>query len=353
MRFRSERSQAVRFLIAFTAPLLVAFAMALSWPAFEANPIAVYILAIVISAWYGGLIPGVVSLILSLLLADFLFIKPYYSFRVSDFDDLVRIATVAAIGIFVCIVCELMQGQRRRAEASLELARRSEERVRSTLENMLEGAQIIDRDWRYVYVNKVAAQHGGTTAEELIGKKMWEAFPGIEKTEMYLVLRECMEKRIARELENEFVNQDGVARWYQLVIQPVPEGIFILSLDITERKRSGEEIRVREERFRAVAECASDAIVIIDEDSNLLYSNKSTEKVFGYSESELKGNKLTMLMPANLRDRHFAGISEYSRTGRKHMSWDGLELPGLHKNGHEIPLEISFGEFTSDGNRNF
>src|SRR5829696_3320574 len=60
-----------------------------------------------------------------------------------------------------------------------------------------------------------------------------------------------------------------------------------------------------------------------------------------------------MLMPEYLRHLHHAGLGRYVETGRKHIAWEAVELPGLHKSGQEIPLELSFGEFTRDGQRYF
>ncbi|KAB2837317.1 MAG: GHKL domain-containing protein, partial [Melioribacteraceae bacterium] len=80
------------------------------------------------------------------------------------------------------------------------------------------------------------------TKEELIGFTMMEKFPGIEKTDMFAVLKRCMKERIPEIMENEFYFEDENKGWFQLSIQPVPEGIFILSLDITERKKAEEKI---------------------------------------------------------------------------------------------------------------
>src|SRR5262249_39009265 len=101
-----------------------------------------------------------------------------------------------------------------------------------------------------------------------------------------------------------------------------------------------------ENRFRTLAETASDAIITIDEDSRIVLVNQAAQTIFGYTSEEMIGAELTLLMPAHLRDRHHAGLGRYKRTRLRQISWDGMELPGLHKDGHEIPLEISFGEFT-------
>jgi PAS domain S-box-containing protein len=104
-----------------------------------------------------------------------------------------------------------------------------------------------------------------------------------------------------------------------------------------------------EERYRTITETASDAIITIDEASRVLFVNRAAEKVFGYGAGEMTGQPLTMLMPDYLRHVHEAGLKRYVETGRRHISWEGVEVPGLHKDGREIPLEVSFGEFVKGG----
>jgi len=130
--------------------------------------------------------------------------------------------------------------ERKQAEDAL---RTSEERFRRTLDNMIEGCQIIDFDWRYTYVNDTVASQGHNTREALLGHTMMEMYPGIESTELFKVMRDCMENRVVRHIENEFTYPDGTTGWFELGIQPVPEGIFILSVDVTERKQAEEKIK--------------------------------------------------------------------------------------------------------------
>lgn len=119
---------------------------------------------------------------------------------------------------------------------------KSEKFCRNTLDNMMEGCQIIGFDWRYLYVNDALARHGRRPKEELIERTMMEAYPGIEKTEMFKELRRCMKKRTTRRMENEFAFPDGSKGWFDLHIQPVPEGVFILSQDVTDRKLAEQRI---------------------------------------------------------------------------------------------------------------
>jgi PAS domain S-box-containing protein/putative nucleotidyltransferase with HDIG domain len=119
---------------------------------------------------------------------------------------------------------------------------------------MLEGCQIVDFDWRYVYINNSAARQGHSSREALLGRSMMEIYPGIETSETFSVLRDCMENRVTRQMENEFIYPDGSRGWFELGIQPVPEGIFILSLDITQRKEAEQQVNLQLQRLRALHE---------------------------------------------------------------------------------------------------
>jgi PAS domain S-box-containing protein len=106
-------------------------------------------------------------------------------------------------------------------------------------------------------------------------------------------------------------------------------------------------------RFHTFAENAADAIIIIDAASVIHFVNRAAEKIFGYPVREMLGRNLTLLMPDYLRHAHRAGLERYLSTGVRHISWSGVELSGLRRDGREIALEISFGEFSENGVRYF
>jgi PAS domain S-box-containing protein len=114
-----------------------------------------------------------------------------------------------------------------------------------------------------------------------------------------------------------------------------------------------EVLRESEARSRIVMETVADAIITIDEASTILFVNPAAKRIFGYEAREMLGAHMTMLMPDYLRHLHDEGVRRYVKTNVKHISWEGVELPGLHKSGREIPLEISFGEFALNGKRYF
>ncbi|NUQ21182.1 MAG: PAS domain S-box protein, partial [Gemmatimonadaceae bacterium] len=104
-------------------------------------------------------------------------------------------------------------------------------------------------------------------------------------------------------------------------------------------------------RFEALARSAPDAILTIDADSVVLSANPAVERIFGYAPEELIGRPLTALIPERMRAAHDQGIRRYLLTRRRNIPWTGVQLPGLTKDGREIPVEISFGEFTDEQGR--
>ena len=111
--------------------------------------------------------------------------------------------------------------------------------------------------------------------------------------------------------------------------------------------------RERIEGSPIIAQSASDAIITINEESRILFVNQAAVKIFGYSIDEMLGSEMTMLMPEYLRQVHRAGLKRYVETGQRHISWNAVELTGLHKSGREISLDISFGEFRAEGHHFF
>lgn len=122
--------------------------------------------------------------------------------------------------------------------------------ARQVLESLREGCQVIGRDYKYLYVNDAVTRHGLKSREELLGRAMTECYPGIDATDMFAVLRKSMDQRIHEQMENEFTYPDGSRGWFELRFIPVPEGVCILSLDISERKRSEAELERTEAQLR-------------------------------------------------------------------------------------------------------
>ena len=98
------------------------------------------------------------------------------------------------------------------------------------------------------------------------------------------------------------------------------------------------------EFFETLVENGSDAIITIDESSTILYANQSVERVFGYEPGELVGSDLTKVIPERLRQSHYDALEEYIETSERNLDWSNVEIPGEHKDGHEVHLSVTFEE---------
>ncbi|HEY0003356.1 MAG TPA: PAS domain S-box protein [Pyrinomonadaceae bacterium] len=240
--------------------------------------------------------------------------------------------------------------------SALEELRRRERELSDFIENASVGLHWVGADGTILWANQAELDLLGYTREEYIGRHIAD-FHADEEVIKDILTRLTRDETL-HSYEARLRCKDGSIRYVLISSNVMREsGEFIhtrcFTRDITDRKRAEEALRANEEQFRAVAETALDSIITIDEESAILFANQSTQKIFGHALEELLGQPLTMLMPDYLRHLHEIGIKRYIETGEKHIHWGAVELPGLHKDGHEVPLEISFSEFVKNGKRQF
>lgn len=113
----------------------------------------------------------------------------------------------------------------------------------SIFDNLIEGAQVINEEWRYIYINDATASQARFTREELLGFTMMEKYPGIERTELFGQIKKCMEDGASCQTLSEFEFPDGTKGWFDLRIHRVDEGVLIMSFDVTDHKQLEAELR--------------------------------------------------------------------------------------------------------------
>ena len=114
-------------------------------------------------------------------------------------------------------------------------------------------------------------------------------------------------------------------------------------------------LRDSETRFRSVAESATDAIVAADQEGEIISWNRGAERIFGYTEPEVLGKALSMLMPERFRALHDAGIKRVVDGGvaASKVIGNTVEVMGLRKDGREFPLELSLATWDTPNGRFF
>ena len=118
------------------------------------------------------------------------------------------------------------------------------------------------------------------------------------------------------------------------------------------RKEAEEALQQSLEIYRNLTDSAGDAIITIDESGNILLANRAAERIFGYPAAELNGQSLTMLMPEHSRIKYEHTLARYLEAGKKRLHRP-IDVTGKHKDGSEILLELTFGDFLIKGQRFF
>ena len=215
----------------------------------------------------------------------------------------------------------------------------------AVLDSLMEGCQIVGFDWRYLYVNRAAARQGHMTKEALLGRTMMEIYPGIDGTELGADIRRCLEARAVIARQNRFTYPDGSAGWFELRIEPVPEGAFILSLDVTESKRNAEQQRTSEERYRRIVETTSEGVVTVDAENRITYVNDRFTAMLGYSREEMLGHAMSEFMDAGARHEDLEKLER-----RRRGLAEEHEHRFLHRDGRLVWTQVNSNPmFTAAG----
>jgi len=174
-----------------------------------------------------------------------------------------------------------------------DLARRalqaSEHRYRTTLDNILEGCQLIGFDWRYLYLNDAAAVHNRRPNAELLGRTMQACWPGIEQTRIFTLTERSLRNRVAVQEEVEFTFADGSVAWFDMRVQPNDEGVLALSIDRTERKQAELLLAASERKYRELVENANSIILRWNAAGEITLLNEYGQRFFGFAQHEILG----------------------------------------------------------------
>jgi signal transduction histidine kinase len=118
--------------------------------------------------------------------------------------------------------------------------------LHDAIDHLHEGVQVIGFDWRYLYLNDTAAAHGRRKVDDLLGRRLHDCYPGIESTAMFAALSRAMQSRQSEVFRNRFEYSNGDQRWFDLRVDPVPAGICVVSMDVTDEQRTRDRLHAVE-----------------------------------------------------------------------------------------------------------
>lgn len=228
--------------------------------------------------------------------------------------------------------------------------RQSEARLRLFVEHTPAAVAMLDRDMRYLLVSQRWLKDYGFEGQDIIGRSHYEVFPDIPQQWKDLHVR-CLQGETLRNDRDVFVRQDGsmeFLRWEILPWYEAPSivgGMLMMTEVITKRLQAERQLQYSEAKLHAVVNTAVDGIITIQGDGTIESVNHSALGIFGYSQEELIGQNISILMPEPESSNHQAAIRKYLNTGKATVvGLGGREVLGLRKDGSTVPLELAVNE---------
>lgn len=204
--------------------------------------------------------------------------------------------------------------ERKRA---MEALKESEERYRNLLESISDSVYLLDREWRHLIVNDATTRLVNMPKDKLLGSRLTELFPSIEKTDFFKTFRRVMETRKPDVVADEYMFPAGGKGWCEIHVYPVKEGILCISTDITERKKMEDALKNGEKKYRQLVESLHEGIWVIDRDAYTTFVNPRMAEMLGYTVDEMQGKHLFSFMDKrgveickNYLERRKQGIKE-------------------------------------------
>jgi PAS domain S-box-containing protein len=186
-------------------------------------------------------------------------------------------------------------------------------RLGRVYERITDGFFAVNRDWRYTYVNDEGARLVGESKEDLLGERVWDAFPGLVGTPFEDALRTAMATQETVSIEEHYEPHDT---WYDISVYPSERGISIYFQDVTERKERERELQLERNRFRALFENLGEPVVeAVFEDGEPIIErvNEAFADAFGVG-GNVRGRPLDDLVVSE-DDETAAEINERARRG--------------------------------------
>ena len=137
-------------------------------------------------------------------------------------------------------------------------------------------------------------------------------------------------------------NRGGSLRGYATIVR-----------DITAQRAAEAALRTSEAHLRSILSTVPDAMIVIDERGTIMSFSAAAERLFGYSQADVVGSNVSILMPSPYRERHDGYLARYLQTGERHIIGIGRVVFAMRKDGSTFPMELAIGEATGEGQRLF
>lgn len=165
-----------------------------------------------------------------------------------------------------------------------EETRRLANRLSATLESMTDGVFALDENWHFTYMNREAGRLLTRDTNAVVGKRLWDEFPGSEISEIGDAYRRAIAHNVTVEFDSYYAPM-GI--WFEVHAYPSDDGLTVYFRDITQRKQLEQEREHEREFLDALLESLSEGIVACDEHGTLSVFNRVTRDLHGLPHEAL------------------------------------------------------------------
>ena len=204
---------------------------------------------------------------------------------------------------------------------------------------------IIDREGRFRQVSPAWERLLGHDRESLVGRLFADVIHPDDRSAAVSRVSTGPGHTDSATFEVRVLARDGSYRWVSWNGTPIAKEqcTYAVGRDVTDLKRS-------QQLFEGLMQSAPDALVIVNRNGRIALVNRQLERLFGYQQDELLGQALEILVPERFREQHPSHVAAFFAKASFRPMGAGLSLLGSHKDGREIPVEISLSSIaTEDG----
>ncbi len=230
-----------------------------------------------------------------------------------------------------------------------------ESHYQSLIENLPQRLFYKDAESRYVSCNRLYAKDLGIQPGDISGRFDTDFYP-LEQAEQF-VREDQHVMQTGQILEQDTVrNFQGIESSYHRLKAPLRDtagaviGVFGMYWDNSQEKRSQAALKESEEKFAAMANSAQDAIVMVNQNEEVVFWNMASESMFGFHVEDIVGQRLDdWIEPGTSRDEFARLVANLTTPGRERSTGKTMELTALRKGREPFPIELSISALQLKG----
>jgi len=342
-----RRSWPLRYGVAvLTVVVIVLFRMALT-PLMggRSMPFTLFFPAVWFAAWYGGLRPGVLSVVLSVLAGSYFFAEPTRSLLIRYHDDQIAMLMLVIVGFGMALLSRSQQRAVARAMQAENAERAERQRFETTLASVGDAVIATDAKGRVRFANKIAVSLIKWPETEISWKELDEVFRIVNES-----TRATVENPVARVLrEGSIVGLanhtillagDGTEVPIDDSAAPILDGngkivgVVLVFRDISERRAVEKRQAEQDDEIRQITRLLEPvACFVRDLQDRILYWNPGAVDLYGFSADEAIGQVSYALLKTHFPEPLDSILTQLKTAG----VWDG-ELVHTHRDGHQVAV---------------